>query len=131
MQGAKVEETMLKALRECKDIANRLDVVVIVRGGGSVADLHCFDNYNIAKEIALFPIPVLSGIGHEGCSYFVMPKTRTEWWNNKIKRNKKLDRKHTRSLKKLGWKIVIVYECKLKPQKRVNTLQNIVTELAR
>ena len=41
------------------------DAVVIIRGGGSTVDLHCFDSYALAKEIALSPVPVLTGIGHE------------------------------------------------------------------
>jgi exodeoxyribonuclease VII large subunit len=51
------------------DIARRdifaPDLVVIVRGGGAAADLDCFDNYEIGRAIALLPIPVISGIGHE------------------------------------------------------------------
>lgn len=65
VQGEQAEESIRRALWECKKIKNKFDVVVIIRGGGSVVDLHCFDSYLLAKEIALFPLPVLTGIGHE------------------------------------------------------------------
>ncbi len=65
VQGEQAEESMRRALKECKKLKNKFDVVVIIRGGGSVVDLHCFDSYLLAKEIALFPLPVLTGIGHE------------------------------------------------------------------
>ncbi|HEC43729.1 MAG TPA: hypothetical protein ENI20_12970, partial [Bacteroides sp.] len=41
------------------------DLVVIIRGGGSKSDLACFDSYDLAFHISQFPIPVLTGIGHE------------------------------------------------------------------
>jgi len=58
--------------------------------------------------------------GHEGCKYYVVPKTRTEWWLNKIQSNKKNDDGSERLLKAGGWNIIIVWECELK-----NTLLNI------
>jgi exodeoxyribonuclease VII large subunit len=65
MQGDRAEESVVSALRHCLKDAPLLDVVVIVRGGGGKPDLHCFDSYEIGKAIALLPVPVLSGIGHE------------------------------------------------------------------
>jgi exodeoxyribonuclease VII large subunit len=65
MQGDRAEESILSALTHCADEFLYLDVVVIVRGGGGQADLHCFDSYEIGKQIALLPLPVISGIGHE------------------------------------------------------------------
>ena len=65
MQGNRVEESLLKALESCKNNADLFDLLVIVRGGGGKADLHCFDNYELGKSIAMFPVPVISGIGHE------------------------------------------------------------------
>ncbi len=53
--------------------------------------------------------------GHEGCKYFVVPKTRTEWWLTKINTNKLNDEKSKTLLKKAGWKIIIIWECELKP----------------
>src|SRR4030067_2444441 len=65
VQGERAEESLLNALKQCKRLRNYLDAVVIIRGGGSAFDLQCFDTYLLAKEIALFPLPVLTGIGHE------------------------------------------------------------------
>jgi exodeoxyribonuclease VII large subunit len=65
MQGEKAEESIGDALKKC--IASRacFDVIIIIRGGGSVVDLHCFDSYPLARLIALSPLPVFTGIGHE------------------------------------------------------------------
>ncbi len=65
MQGDRAETSIVNALSQCMHDAPALDVVVIVRGGGGQADLHCFDSYEIAKAIAFLPLPVISGIGHE------------------------------------------------------------------
>lgn len=65
VQGEKAEESIMGALRECMKFRDRFDAIVIIRGGGSTIDLHCFDSYLLAKEIALSPLPVLTGIGHE------------------------------------------------------------------
>ncbi|HEY4288012.1 MAG TPA: DNA mismatch endonuclease Vsr [Puia sp.] len=52
--------------------------------------------------------------GHEGCKYFVVPKSRTEWWLNKINRNKELDEINAGKLQSMGWKVIQVFECGLK-----------------
>lgn len=67
--------------------------------------------------------------GHEGCKYFVVPKTRTEWWLNKINRNIELDEINSRKLKKLGWKVINIYECQLKKDKIEKTLQKLIAKL--
>ncbi|MEN8264206.1 MAG: exodeoxyribonuclease VII large subunit [Nitrospirota bacterium] len=65
MQGDRAEASIVDALGQCSDDASQLDVVVIVRGGGGQTDLHCFDSYEIGKAIAMLPLPVISGIGHQ------------------------------------------------------------------
>lgn len=65
MQGDRAEASIVNALGLCMRDSHLLDIVVIVRGGGGQADLHCFDSYEIAKAIAFLPLPVISGIGHE------------------------------------------------------------------
>jgi exodeoxyribonuclease VII large subunit len=65
MQGDNAEESIVNAFNQCMDDAVHLDIVVIVRGGGGQVDLHCFDSYEIGKSIALLPVPVISGIGHQ------------------------------------------------------------------
>jgi DNA mismatch endonuclease (patch repair protein) len=52
--------------------------------------------------------------GHEGCKYFKVPKTRTEWWENKITGNILQDSKVLSLLTSIGWKIIILWECDLK-----------------
>ena len=55
--------------------------------------------------------------GHEHCKYYAVPKTRTDWWLNKINTNKANDAKAVKALKKEGWKIITVWECILTPAK--------------
>ena len=64
--------------------------------------------------------------GHNGCKYFVIPKTNTDWWLNKIKRNKQLDRKNFLKLKEEDWKILSIFECELKGTKQERTLNKIL-----
>lgn len=66
--------------------------------------------------------------GHEGCRYYVVPKTRTDWWLTKINGNKKKDAESIEQLKQQGWKIIILWECELKPAVREATLQNLLKE---
>lgn len=61
--------------------------------------------------------------GHNNCRYFTIPKTRTEWWTEKIAKNKTNDEKVVKLLKKEGWNVITVWECKLKPSKLEQTLE--------
>ena len=63
--------------------------------------------------------------GHESCKYFVVPKTRTEWWLNKINGNIENDKKVEKSLQKEGWKIITLWECQLKPAIIKSTLSQL------
>jgi exodeoxyribonuclease VII large subunit len=65
MQGTDTEQSVIGSLDRIAGFPELFDVVVIIRGGGSQTDLSWFDNYNIAYHITQFPIPVLTGIGHE------------------------------------------------------------------
>jgi exodeoxyribonuclease VII large subunit len=65
MQGEKSEESIIDALDRVCAYIEHFDVVVILRGGGSTADLNCFDSYLLATHCAQFPLPVITGIGHE------------------------------------------------------------------
>ncbi|NEW85190.1 MAG: exodeoxyribonuclease VII large subunit [Mariniphaga sp.] len=65
MQGNQAETSIIGALEQIYLYENIFDAVVIIRGGGSQADLSCFDNYNLAYFITQFPLPVITGIGHE------------------------------------------------------------------
>ena len=65
MQGNQAEQSIVDALEKIYPYEDFFDLVVIIRGGGSQVDLSCFDNYNVAYHVTQFPLPVLTGIGHE------------------------------------------------------------------
>ena len=65
MQGEKTTESIIAALERIYEYESLFDVVVIIRGGGSQTDLGSFDSYELAANVAQFPIPILAGIGHE------------------------------------------------------------------
>lgn len=65
MQGRETESGLIKALERIASHLDKFDLAVIIRGGGSQTDLSWFDNYNIAYYITQFPLPVITGIGHE------------------------------------------------------------------
>ena len=65
MQGERVESSVIKALETIYSERENWDVVVIIRGGGAVSDLSGFDTYDLAEHCAQFPLPIITGIGHE------------------------------------------------------------------
>lgn len=65
MQGDRVEASFLSALDAINRRLSEFDVVVIIRGGGATSDLSCFDTYLLAAACAQFPLPIVTGIGHE------------------------------------------------------------------
>ena len=65
MQGERVEESIIGALNRIYSHAEAWDVVVIIRGGGATSDLSNFDSYLLAANCAQFPLPIITGIGHE------------------------------------------------------------------
>ena len=65
MQGDKVEASVIAALNAIYKEVDRWDVVVIIRGGGATSDLSGFDTYDLAANCAQFPLPIITGIGHE------------------------------------------------------------------
>lgn len=67
--------------------------------------------------------------GHQGCRYFVVPQTNTEFWMNKIDANRIRDQKKISELEAMGWKVIVIWECELKPGKRDDTLIKIVKML--
>lgn len=68
--------------------------------------------------------------GHQGCKYYVGPKTKTEWWLNKINGNIANDTKAIKALKKIDWKIINLWECDLKPSTIKNTLSELLKKLS-
>ncbi|MDT8308883.1 MAG: exodeoxyribonuclease VII large subunit [Bacteroidales bacterium] len=64
LQGEKAVNSIIAQLQRISSFADIFDVVVIIRGGGGDVGLNCYDNYELAKTVALFPLPVITGIGH-------------------------------------------------------------------
>lgn len=67
--------------------------------------------------------------GHRDCKYFVWPKSNVEFWRNKIYSNIERDIKKTKQLTKLGWKVIIVWECELKNDKFHDTLNQVIVKI--
>ena len=63
--------------------------------------------------------------GHKGCKYFVVPKTRTDFWLSKIKRNKELDKKNQKLLRQDGWRVLTIFECELKK----NSIEQLINKI--
>ena len=67
--------------------------------------------------------------GHKGCRFYVVPKTRTEWWLAKINGNIDNDTKAFLKLRNEGWKVIIIWECDLKSSTSEYTLLRLVQEI--
>ena len=69
--------------------------------------------------------------GHEGCDSFKMPKTNTDFWEKKIRRNKQRDIDEQRQIASMGWHCITIWECQLKPHCRQQTLASLAQTLYR
>jgi DNA mismatch endonuclease, patch repair protein len=67
--------------------------------------------------------------GHDNCKYFVIPKTRTEWWTNKIVQNRQSDIENYAKLSALGWKVITIFECELRKDFREGTLNELISNI--
>ena len=67
--------------------------------------------------------------GHENCKYFKIPQTRTEWWTKKINGNIAVDERAEKALTEEGWKVIILWECQLKPKTYSDTLTALIKKL--
>ena len=65
VQGQAAEESICRALAEVAQRQEEFDAVVLIRGGGSASDLSCFNSYRLCSYVAQFPLPVITGIGHD------------------------------------------------------------------
>ncbi|KPL21478.1 MAG: hypothetical protein AMS23_09265 [Bacteroides sp. SM1_62] len=65
MQGENAAQSIIESLERIFEYESHFDAVVIIRGGGSKSDLACFDSYDLAYHVSQFPLPVITGIGHE------------------------------------------------------------------
>ncbi|MEQ6120222.1 exodeoxyribonuclease VII large subunit [Reichenbachiella sp. MALMAid0571] len=65
MQGDQAVESIIQSLHRIYNLENQFELVIIIRGGGAKTDLDCFDDYELCAHVAQFPLPVVTGIGHE------------------------------------------------------------------
>jgi exodeoxyribonuclease VII large subunit len=65
MQGHGAEDSIIEALERVAEQADDFDVVALIRGGGSQSDLACFNSYRLCAHVAQFPLPIVTGIGHD------------------------------------------------------------------
>lgn len=66
--------------------------------------------------------------GHENCKYFILPKSNTEFWKNKIHETLERDKRNHSELIKLGWNVIIIWECQLKSNNVLKTLNSELLE---
>lgn len=66
---------------------------------------------------------------HEDCKYFKIPKTRTQWWKDKLIGNRERDKKNVKKLEEIGWNVITVFGCELKNGKTEDTLISLSNEL--
>jgi DNA mismatch endonuclease (patch repair protein) len=67
--------------------------------------------------------------GHEGCKYYVVPKTRTDWWLDKISSNRGNDTRNEQQLKRSSWQVITLWECELKNENILHNLEELVRTL--
>ena len=67
--------------------------------------------------------------GHEGCKYFVWPKSNVEFWRQKIETNISRDQRKETQLRDMGWNVLVVWECELRRPKRQTTLEGLENRL--
>ncbi|CAN5707295.1 very short patch repair endonuclease [soil metagenome] len=67
--------------------------------------------------------------GHAGCRYYVVPKTKTDWWVNKINTNIANDEKAVTALEREGWKVITIWECDIKAARLEATLAALLKQL--
>lgn len=67
--------------------------------------------------------------GHEGCKYFVWPESNKEFWGNKIKANIGRDNKKINQLEELGWKVIVVWECELKKDVFLTSMEKLLNDI--
>jgi DNA mismatch endonuclease (patch repair protein) len=68
--------------------------------------------------------------GHKGCKYFALPKTRTEWWLQKIKETQHRDREAEIALTVAGWHVIIIWTCMLRAENKDKTLNYLIDEIS-
>lgn len=131
MQGAQTESSIIEALDRIACHENLFDGVVIIRGGGATSDLNSFDSYPLAANIAQFPLPVITGIGHERDDTVIdlvantrvkTPTAAAEWI---------IARLHEADLHVAGLSLALSDEVRNRLQREKQTLQRATADLPR
>jgi len=66
---------------------------------------------------------------HIGCKYYVPPKTNTDFWSDKLEKNRIRDEYNVQRLKADGWRVIVIWECEIKPAVRQERLENLYNEI--
>jgi DNA mismatch endonuclease (patch repair protein) len=66
---------------------------------------------------------------HENCRYARLPKSNIDYWSKKLTKNKERDAREQAELRNMGWKVIVVWECELKKDKRQQTLDNLYKQI--
>ena len=69
--------------------------------------------------------------GHGNCQNFIIPKTRTEWWQNKINKTAENDKIAIKKLEEMGWKVIVIWECNLKTPLLETTIADCIAVLTK
>ncbi|OJV18286.1 DNA mismatch endonuclease Vsr [Dyadobacter sp. 50-39] len=67
--------------------------------------------------------------GHHGCKYFIIPKTRTEWWTSKISSTSINDLKVSEQIRLKGWQVITIWECELRKNQLEMTMERLVSSI--
>jgi DNA mismatch endonuclease (patch repair protein) len=94
-----------------------------------VKDLPCKPDIVLPKYETVIFVHGCFWHGHKNCKYYVIPKTRTEWWLEKINKNIENDKKAVKELKRMGWRVINVWECGLKKEKIDKLLKQLIKTL--
>lgn len=69
--------------------------------------------------------------GHNGCKFFKLPGTKSEWWKEKIENTINRDRTTELKLKELGWRVIVIWECELKSTNQDSTMKRIYNNITK
>lgn len=67
--------------------------------------------------------------GHESCTFARIPKSNVDYWSKKLSNNIKRDKQHIEALKKIGWSVIIIWECQLKKPELISTLEQLIATI--
>lgn len=69
--------------------------------------------------------------GHKSCKYYVIPKTRKQWWSAKIQANSQRDAENFLKIRREGWRVITIFECELRGKKLLRTQPKLISQITR